>query len=79
MLRVRFTQAAWSKHRIAPSRARRVMATTIGRPIATKRGDPGILWVGRDREGNVLEIIAARDGEDLIVVHVMPYKWKKRS
>lgn len=55
------------------------MATTTGRPIVTKRGDPGILWIGPDQDGNVLEIIAARDGDDLVVVHVMPYVWKERS
>lgn len=52
------------------------MATTVGQPIMTKRGKPGFLWVGPDQDGNVLEVIAAPDGDDLIVVHVMPYEWK---
>lgn len=54
-----------------------MMATTIGWPITTTRGEPGLLWVGPDQDGNALEVIAARDGDDLIVVHVMPYEWKE--
>jgi hypothetical protein len=54
------------------------MATTIGQPIAPKRGEPGLLWVCSDQDGNVLEVIAARDGDDLVVVHVMPYEWKEQ-
>ncbi|MGH3502206.1 MAG: hypothetical protein ACRDQA_15175 [Nocardioidaceae bacterium] len=78
-MRLRFTQAARSRHRIAPSRARHVMATTIGHPITTRRGRPGVLWVGADQDGNVLDVIAALDEDQLIVTHVMPHRWKERS
>lgn len=74
---MKFTQAARSRHGIAPSRARYVMATTVGYPITTTRGQPGVLWVGADQEGNVLDVIAALEGEQLIVVHVMPHRWKE--
>lgn len=76
-MRVKFTQAARSRHGIAPSRARHVMATTIGHPITTTRGNLGVLWVGADQEGNVLDVIAALEGGQLIVTHVMPHRWKE--
>ncbi|MGH3319188.1 MAG: hypothetical protein ACRDN9_03235 [Streptosporangiaceae bacterium] len=55
------------------------MATTIGHPITTRRGRPGVLWVGADQDGNVLDVIAALDEDQLIVTHVMPHRWKERS
>lgn len=53
------------------------MATTIGHPIVTKRGQPGVLWVGADQDGNVLDVIAAVEPGQLIVTHVMPHRWKE--
>lgn len=76
-MRLRFTRSARSRHRIAPSRARYVMATTAGHPILTQRGWPGVLWVGADQEGNVLDVIAAVEDDQLIVTHVMPHRWKE--
>lgn len=75
---MRFTQAARSRHGIPPSRARHVMASTIGHPITTTRGNPGVLWVGGDQDGNVLDVIAALELDQLIVTHVMPHRWKER-
>lgn len=54
------------------------MATTIGYPITTTRGTSGVLWVGADQDGNVLDVIAAPESDQLIVTHVMPHRWKER-
>lgn len=54
------------------------MATSIGYPITTVRGNSGVLWVGADQEGNVLDVIAALEEDHLIVTHVMPHRWKER-
>lgn len=78
IVRLKFTQAARSRHGIAPSRARYVMATTVGHPITTARGAPGVVWVGADPDGNVLDVIAALEDDALIVVHVMPHRWKEQ-
>lgn len=53
------------------------MATTIGHRITTTRGNPGVLWVGADQDGNVLDVIAAFEEDELIVTHVMPHRWKE--
>ncbi|MGH3263080.1 MAG: hypothetical protein ACRDNS_13905, partial [Trebonia sp.] len=63
--------------RIAPSRARYVMATTVGHPITTRRGGRGVLWVGSDQDGNVLDVIAAVEPDALIITHVMSHRWKE--
>jgi hypothetical protein len=55
------------------------MATTIGHPITTTRGKPGVLWVGADPDGNILDVIAALEGDELVVTHVMPHRWKEHS
>jgi len=31
-----------------------------------------------DQDGNVLDVIAALDPDQLIVTHVMPHRWKER-
>jgi hypothetical protein len=54
------------------------MATTVGHPITTTRGASGVLWVGADRDGNVLDVIAALEPDRLVVTHVMPHRWKER-
>ncbi len=54
------------------------MASTIGHPITTARGNPGVLWVGADQDGNVLDVIAALEPHQLIITHVMPHRWKER-
>ena len=53
------------------------MATTVGHPITTRRGTRGVLWVGADQDGNVLDVIAALEPDALIVTHVMPHRWKE--
>jgi len=77
-VRVRFTRAARSRHRIAPSRARYVMATVRGHSITTNKGNAGVLWIGADQDGNLLEVIAAVEPGELIVTHVMPRRWREQ-
>ncbi len=54
------------------------MASTIGHPITTARDNPGVLWVGADQDGNILDVIAALEPHQLIITHVMPHRWKER-
>ncbi len=54
------------------------MASTIGHPITTARDNPGVLWVGADQDGNILDVIAALEPDQLIITHVMPHRWKER-
>lgn len=77
-VRVRFTRAARSRHRIAPSRARYVMATVRGHSITTNKGNAGVLWIGADQDGNLLEVIAAVEPGELIVTHVMPRRLREQ-
>jgi hypothetical protein len=79
-VRIKFTQAARAKHRIAPSRVREVMRDSNPEPTTTRRGEAGLLWVGPDRDGNVLVVIAVPKPESgvLLVIHVMPVEWERR-
>lgn len=54
-----------------------MMATTVGHPITTRRGTRGVLWVGADQDGNVLDVIAVVEPDALIITHVMPHRWKE--
>jgi hypothetical protein len=45
---------------------------------ARTNGARGVLWVGADQDGSVLDVIAAVEDEDLVIVHVMPHRWKEQ-
>jgi hypothetical protein len=56
------------------------MATTQPEIVVTNRGEEGWRYVGPDDRGLVLEVIAVETGEaTLLVIHVMPYKFRGES
>ena len=65
------------KHRIGRAHAEHVMATSFGQRTTTTRGGVGLLFVGLDDRGIELEIIVVVDGEDVIVIHIMPTQYRK--
>ena len=73
---VRFTQAA-RRHRIGRAHVMHVLLTTPAFETTTRTGDRALLWVGRDRAGRELEVIAVRLHDVagmpiLLVIHVFP-------
>ncbi len=73
---VRHTQAA-RKHRIGKAHVTHVLVTTAPLETTTNRGDPALLWVGRDVTGRELEVMGvtlhdAAQMPILLVVHVFP-------
>lgn len=73
----RFAQSA-RKHRIGKTSARYVM----DKYKPTRFDDEGtwkLLWVGRDERERELEIIAIDQESSILVIHVMPAHFKKRS
>jgi len=49
---------------------------TAGVPIVLPDGK--LLYIGSDSAGRELEIVAVPDGDDLIVIHVMPTAWRRK-
>ena len=78
-MRIKFTQAARRRHGIAPSRARYVIAHSLPQVSVTAKGNPSVLWIGDDADGNTLEVMAVIEGNGtVLVIHVMPHHWRKR-
>lgn len=76
-MKVRFTQAA-RKRRIGTAHVLHVMASSIGLPLpAAPDSDPKVLWIGPDDEGRELEVIAVLRGDQLLVIHVMPARYRR--
>jgi hypothetical protein len=74
--RLRWSQAA-RRHHIGKASARHVMNTTEAARTTTTGGAHAWLWVGLDKRGRELEIIAveiepADEESYLLVIHVMP-------
>ena len=75
---VRFTQSA-RKHRIGRARALYVMENYL--PIQVldgKRTDQSFRWIGKDVRGVEIEIIAVATPQYLLVIHVMPYRYRRK-
>lgn len=78
-MKIEFTQAS-RRHKIGRVHVRHVMATTQPTPITINRGAEGWLYIGSDERGRVLEIIAVTtEADTLLVVHVMPYRYREGS
>jgi hypothetical protein len=43
-----------------------------------KSGDQNLRWIGFDDRGLELEIIAVLTPEYLLVIHVMPYRFRRK-
>jgi hypothetical protein len=79
MTHVRFTRAS-RKHRVGRAHVRHVISTVAPVEVRTSDGRAGWLYVGPDDRGVALEVIAAElEGDELLVIHVMPRAYRRRG
>lgn len=78
--RVKFTQSA-RKRRIGKAHVLAAMENA-GDPVRLP-GEEGLderlVWVGQDDRGVTLEVIAVEQPEYLLIIHVMPYAYRRRK
>lgn len=78
--RVKFTQSA-RKRRIGKARVLAAMGNA-GDPVRLP-GEEGLderlVWIGQDDRGVTPEVIAVEQPEYLLVIHVMPYAYRRRK
>jgi hypothetical protein len=76
---VRFAKSA-RKHRIGKAHVLFVLESCEPIPVLTSDGeDQKLLWIGRDDRGLELEIVAVKLAENILVIHVMPRNFRRRS
>jgi hypothetical protein len=75
-VRIEFTKSA-RKHKIGKQRVREVIATSTP-TVFFEGGVSKLRWVGTDRRGLELEILALEEGEVWLVIHVMPLNFRRR-
>ena len=76
-MKIEFTKSA-RKHKIGKQRVREVIATSTP-TMFFEGGVSKLRWVGKDRRGLELEILALEDGEVWLVIHVMPLSFRRRK
>jgi len=76
-VKIEFTKSA-RKHKIGKQRVREVIATSTP-TVFFESGVSKLRWVGRDRRGLELEILALEEGEVWLVIHVMPLNFRRRN
>ena len=76
-MRIEFTKSA-RKHKIGKQRVREVIATSTP-TMSFEGGVSKLRWVGKDRRGLELEILALEEGEAWLVIHVMPLNFRRRK
>ena len=76
-MRIEFTKSA-RKHKIGKQRVREVIATSTP-TLFFEGGVSKLRWVGKDRRGLELEILALEEGEVWLVIHVMPLNFRRRK
>jgi hypothetical protein len=76
-VRIEFTKSA-RKHKIGKQRVMEVIATSTP-TMFFEGGVSKLRWVGRDRRGLELEILALEEGEVWLVIHVMPLNFRRRK
>ena len=75
---IRFTQSA-RKHRIGKARVLYVLEQYQPMVVTDpKSGDQNLRWIGFDDRGLELEIIAVVTPKYLLVIHVMPYRFRRK-
>ena len=77
-MKVRFA-ASSRRHRIGKAHALHVINTVepIQMPSVTLQQSK-LLWIGVDDRGLELEIVGLYVGEVLLIIHVMPYRFRRR-
>ena len=76
-MKIEFTKSA-RKHKIGKQRVREVIATSTP-TMSFEGGVSKLRWVGKDRRGLELEILALEGGEVWLVIHVMPLNFRRRK
>ena len=76
-MKIEFTKSA-RKHKIGKQRVREVIATSTPN-MFFEGGVSKLRWVGKDRRGLELEILALEEGEVWLVIHVMPLNFRRRK
>jgi len=76
-VKIEFTKSA-RKHKIGKQRVREVISTSTP-TVFFEDGVSKLRWVGRDRRGLELEILALEEGEVWLVIHVMPLNFRRRK
>ena len=76
-MRIEFTKSA-RKHKIGKQRVREVIATSTP-TLFFEGGVSKLRWIGKDRRGVELEILALEEGEVWLVIHVMPLNFRRRK
>ena len=76
-MKIEFTKSA-RKHKIGKQRVREVIATSTP-TLFFEGGVSKLRWVGRDRRGLELEILALEEGKAWLVIHVMPLNFRRRK
>lgn len=80
MRRVKLTQAA-RRRRIGKAHIVAAM-NNAGEParIAAEGDlDERLVWIGVDDRGIVLEVIGVEQPDYVLIIHVMPYEYRRRS
>ena len=76
---VRFAKSA-RKHRIGKAHALFVLENhEPGTFLASYGEDQKLLWIAQDDRGLELEIVAVKLAENILVIHVMPRNFRRRS
>jgi hypothetical protein len=76
-VRIEFTKSA-RKHKIGKQRVKEVIATSTP-TLFFEGGVSKLRWIGKDRRGLELEILALEEGEVWLVIHVMPLNFRRRK
>ena len=76
-VKIEFNKSA-RKHKIGKQRVREVIATSTP-TMFFEGGVSKLRWVGKDRRGLELEILALEEGEVWLVIHVMPLNFRRRK
>ena len=76
-MKIEFTKSA-RKHKIGKQRVREVIATSTP-TMFFEGGVSKLRWVGKDRRGLEVEILALEEGEVWLVIHVMPLNFRRRK
>lgn len=76
---VRFTQSA-RRHRIGKARVLHVINHAEPTVVAaTEDLQERLVWIGPDDRGVELEIVAIVEPDYLLVIHVMPHQFRRRT
>ena len=76
---VRFAKSA-RKHRIGKAHALFVLENHEPVTFLSSYGeDQKLLWIAQDDRGLELEIVAIKLAENILVIHVMPRNFRRRS